>query len=86
MDLPGKRIKLMNELTGPQLTEALNQHGLNLNTLVPVIEAWDTTLTGYDEALTAEIERRRFRLQELDDLRGRILQKQHINSATHPAN
>jgi hypothetical protein len=39
MDLPGKRIKLMNELTGQQLTEALNQHVLNLNILVPVIEA-----------------------------------------------
>jgi hypothetical protein len=58
MDLPGKRIKLVNEHTGQQLTEALNQHGLNLNTLVPVIETWDETQTEYDEALTAEIERR----------------------------
>jgi hypothetical protein len=52
--------------------------------LVPVIEAWDTTLTEYDEALTVEIERRRLRLQGLDDLRDRISQKQHVNSAAIP--
>jgi hypothetical protein len=84
MDLPGKRIKITNELAGQQLTEALNQHALNLNTLVPLIEAWDTTLTVYDGALTAEIERRRLRIQGLDDLCGRILQKQHANSTAIP--
>jgi hypothetical protein len=63
MDLPGNRIKITTETTGQQLTEALNQHALNLNTLVPVIEAWDTTLTVYDEALSAEIEHRRLRIQ-----------------------
>ena len=84
MDLPGKRIKITNELESQQLTEALNQHALNLNTLVPVIEAWDTTLTVYDEALTAEIERRRLRIQGLDDLCSRILQKQQANSTAIP--
>jgi hypothetical protein len=38
MDLQGKRVKITSELVGQKLTEALNQHALNLNTLVPVIE------------------------------------------------
>ena len=84
MDLPGKRIKITTELAGQQLTEALNQHALNLNTLVPVIEAWDETLTVYAEALIVEIDRRKHRIQSLDDLYGRTLQKQSTNSAALP--
>jgi hypothetical protein len=84
MDLPGKRIKITNKLAGQQLTEALNQHALNLNTLVPVIEAWNATLTVYAEALTVEIDRRRHRIQRPDDLHGRTLQKQLTNSAAIP--
>jgi hypothetical protein len=67
MDLQGKRIKITTELVGQQLTEALNQHALNLNTLVPVIESWDETLTGYAEALIVEIDRRKHRIHSLDD-------------------
>jgi hypothetical protein len=44
MDLQGKRIKIMTDLVGQQLTEALTQHALNLNTLVPVIEPWTIKL------------------------------------------
>ena len=84
MDLQGKRIKIMTELVGQQLTEALNQHALNLNTLVPVIESWDETLTEYAEELVAEIERRKHRIQSLDDRYGRTLQKQTTNSAALP--
>jgi hypothetical protein len=84
MDLLGKRIKITNELAGQQLTEALNQHALNLNTLVPVIEAWDATLTVYAEALIVKIDRRKNRIQSLDDLYGRTLQKQSTNSAALP--
>jgi hypothetical protein len=53
MDLQGKQIKITSELVGQKLTEALNQHALNLNTLVPVIESWDETITDYAEALVA---------------------------------
>ena len=84
MDHQGKRIKIMTDLVGQQLTEALNQHALNLNTLVPVIETWDETLTDYAEELVAEIERRKHRIQSLVDRYGRTLQKQTTNSAALP--
>jgi uncharacterized protein Yka (UPF0111/DUF47 family) len=84
MDLQGKRIKITSELVGQKLTEALNQHALNLNTLVPVIESWDETLTDYAEALVAEIDRLKHRIQDLDDRHGRILQKQTTSSAAIP--
>ena len=74
----------MTDLVGQQLTEALNQHSLNLNTLVPVIDAWDETLTEYAAELLAEIERRKHRIQSLDDRYGRTLQKQVTNSAAFP--
>jgi hypothetical protein len=66
------------------MTDLLTQHGLNLNTLVPVIEAWDETLTEYDVALTAKMELRGNRLQRLCDIRDRILRKQHANSKAIP--
>ena len=74
----------MTELAGQQLTEALNQHSLNLNILVPVIAAWDETLTEYTAELLAEIERRNQRMQRLDDRYGRTLQKQVNNTAAYP--
>jgi hypothetical protein len=84
MDLQGKRIKIMTDLVGQQLTEALTLHALNLNTLVPVIETWDEVLSEYAEELVAEIERRKHRIQSLDDRYGRTLQKQITNTAALP--
>jgi hypothetical protein len=80
MDLPGKRLKIQQELTGQQLTDRLTQHGLDLDTLVPVIEAWDATLSDYDKALSTEIERRRARILKLEDARPLILAKQQTNA------
>ena len=84
MDLQGKRNKIMTELVGQQLTEALNQHSLNLNILVPVIAAWDETLTEYTAKLLNEIERRKQHMQHLDDRYSRTLQKQVNNTAAVP--
>jgi hypothetical protein len=58
MDLPGKRMNIQNEYSGLQLTEKLTQHGLDLNTLVSVIEAWDKSPSVHDTALSTEINRR----------------------------
>jgi hypothetical protein len=67
-----------------QLTDLLPQFGLNPNTLVPVIEAWDGTLTEYDAAPTTEFELRGNRLQKLSDMQDRIRRKQHSHSSTLP--
>jgi hypothetical protein len=56
MDLPGKRMKIQRENAGQQLTDRLTQHNLDLDTLVPVIEDWDITLSAYDRALLGSLE------------------------------
>jgi predicted nucleic acid-binding Zn-ribbon protein len=80
MHLPGKHLKIQHEHTVQKLTDHLTQHGVDLDALVPVIEAWDTTLSGYDRSLTKEIDRRETRLQKLEDAHLRILEKQHTNA------
>jgi hypothetical protein len=80
MDLPDKRLKIQLEHTGQQLTDRQTQHGLDLDTLVPVIEAWDTTLSDYDRALSKEIERRETRFLKLEDAYLRTLGKQQTNA------
>jgi hypothetical protein len=80
MDLPGKRMKIQRENAGQQLTDRLTQHSLDLDTLVPVIKAWDTTLSAYDIALSTELEHRESRTRRLEDVNTHTQAKQQRNA------
>ena len=80
MDLPGKRMKIQRENAGQQLTDRLTQHNLDLDTLVPVIEDWDTTLSAYDSALSTELDHREGRTRRLEDVRTRTQAKLQRNA------
>jgi hypothetical protein len=60
--------------------DRLVQHGLDIDTLVPVIEAWNTTLSSYDSALSNEIDRREARILKMEDAHARTLAKQRTNA------
>jgi hypothetical protein len=80
MDLSGKRMKIQRENAGQQLTDRLTQHNLDLDTLVPVIEDWDTTLSAYDSALSTELDRREGRTWRLEEAHTRTQAKLQRNT------
>ena len=59
---------------------ALTQHSIDLDTQVPVIEAWDTTLSVYDSALSTELVHREARTRRLEDACTRTRAKQQRNA------